>query len=389
MLDDLTVAGIIQLLNFDFYLLFPYQEIRMPKALITGITGQDGSYLAEFLLSKGYEVHGMIRKASTFNTERIDHIYQDPHDSNARLFLHYGDLSQSEMLIYLIYNVQPDEVYNLGAQSHVKVSFEMPEYTGSITGLGATRILEAIRSSRIKARFYQASSSEMFGSAPPPQAEDTPFEPRSPYAIAKTYAYWMTINYREAYGLFAVNGILFNHESPRRGETFLTRKVTRAVARILSGMQDKVFLGNLDARRDYGYAPEYVEVMWRMLQQEDPDDYVVGTGVAPTIREFVQEAFDYAGLDWEQYVEIDPRYFRPTEVDYLQADSSKARKMLDWAPKITYKQLARIMVDADMEAINLTPIGEGLKIIEQSFDDWHRWETGVTAVLANAGNGFE
>jgi len=389
MLDDLTVAGIIQLLNFDFYLLFPYQEIRMPKALITGITGQDGSYLAEFLLSKGYEVHGMIRKASTFNTERIDHIYQDPHDSNARLFLHYGDLSQSEMLIYLIYNVQPDEVYNLGAQSHVKVSFEMPEYTGSITGLGATRILEAIRSSRIKARFYQASSSEMFGSAPPPQAEDTPFEPRSPYAIAKTYAYWMTINYREAYGLFAVNGILFNHESPRRGETFLTRKVTRAVARILSGMQDKVFLGNLDARRDYGYAPEYVEVMWRMLQQEDPDDYVVGTGVAPTIREFVQEAFDYAGLDWEQYVEIDPRYFRPTEVDYLQADSSKARKMLDWAPKITYKQLARIMVDADMEAINLTPIGEGLKIIEKSFDDWHRWETGVTAVLANAGNGFE
>lgn len=361
----------------------------MPKALITGITGQDGSYLAEFLLSKGYEVHGMIRKASTFNTERIDHIYQDPHDSNARLFLHYGDLSQSEMLIYLIYNVQPDEVYNLGAQSHVKVSFEMPEYTGSITGLGATRILEAIRSSRIKARFYQASSSEMFGGAPPPQAEDTPFEPRSPYAIAKTYAYWMTVNYREAYGLFAVNGILFNHESPRRGETFLTRKVTRAVARILSGMQDKVFLGNLDARRDYGYAPEYVEVMWRMLQQEDPDDYVVGTGVAPTIREFVQEAFDYAGLDWEQYVEIDPRYFRPTEVDYLQADSSKARKMLDWAPKITYKQLARIMVDADMEAINLTPIGEGLKIIEQSFDDWHRWETGVTAVLANAGNGFE
>jgi len=389
MLDDLTVAGIIQLLNFDFYLLFPYQEIRMPKALITGITGQDGSYLAEFLLSKGYEVHGMIRKASTFNTERIDHIYQDPHDSNARLFLHYGDLSQSEMLIYLIYNVQPDEVYNLGAQSHVKVSFEMPEYTGSITGLGATRILEAIRSSRIKARFYQASSSEMFGSAPPPQTEDTPFEPRSPYAIAKTYAYWMTVNYREAYGLFAVNGILFNHESPRRGETFLTRKVTRAVARILSGMQDKVFLGNLDARRDYGYAPEYVEVMWRMLQQENPDDYVVGTGVAPTIREFVQEAFDYAGLDWEQYVEIDPRYFRPTEVDYLQADSSKARKMLDWAPKITYKQLARIMVDADMEAINLTPIGEGLKIIEQSFDDWHRWETGVTAVLANAGNGFE
>ena len=361
----------------------------MPKALITGVTGQDGSYLAEFLLSKGYEVHGMIRKASTFNTGRIDHIYQDPHDPNARLFLHYGDLSQSEMLIYLIYNVQPDEVYNLGAQSHVKVSFEMPEYTGSITGLGATRILEAIRSSRIKARFYQASSSEMFGSATPPQSEETPFEPRSPYAIAKTYAYWMTINYREAYDLFAVNGILFNHESPRRGETFLTRKVTRAVARILAGTQDKVFLGNLDARRDYGYAPEYVEVMWRMLQQEDPDDYVVGTGVAPTIREFIQEAFDYAGLDWEQHVEIDPRYFRPTEVDYLQADSSKARKLLDWAPKVTYKDLARIMVDADMEAVGLQPIGEGLKIIEQNFSHWHRWETGVTAVLKNANNGFD
>jgi len=361
----------------------------MPKALITGITGQDGSYLAEFLLSKGYEVHGMIRKASTFNTGRIDHIYQDPHDPNARLLLHYGDLSQSEMLIYLIYNVHPDEVYNLGAQSHVKVSFEMPEYTGSITGLGATRILEAIRSSRIKARFYQASSSEMFGSATPPQKEDTPFEPRSPYAIAKTYAYWMTVNYREAYGLFAVNGILFNHESPRRGETFLTRKVTRAVARILSGMQDKVFLGNLEARRDYGYAPEYIEVIWRMLQQEDPDDYVVGTGVAPTIGEFVQEAFDYVGLDWEQYVEIDPRYFRPTEVDYLQADSSKARKILDWAPKITYKQLARIMVDADMEAVGLQPVGEGLKILEENFTDWHRWETGVTAMLNNAGNSFD
>ncbi|TET83758.1 MAG: GDP-mannose 4,6-dehydratase [Anaerolineales bacterium] len=361
----------------------------MPKALITGVTGQDGSYLAEFLLSKGYEVHGMIRKASTFNTGRIDHIYQDPHDPKARLFLHYGDLSQSEMLIYLVYNVRPDEVYNLGAQSHVKVSFEMPEYTGSITGLGTTRILEAIRSSGIKARFYQASSSEMFGSAPPPQKEDTPFEPRSPYAIAKTYAYWMTVNYREAYGLFAVNGILFNHESPRRGETFLTRKVTRAVARILSGQQDKVFLGNLDARRDYGYAPEYVEVMWRMLQHEVSDDYVVGTGVAPTIREFVQEAFDYAGLDWEQYVEIDPRYFRPTEVDYLQADSSKARKLFDWAPKVTYKDLARIMVDADMEAVGLQPIGEGLEIIEQSFGDWHRWETGVTAVLKNANKGFD
>ena len=361
----------------------------MPKALITGITGQDGSYLAELLLSKGYEVHGMIRKASTFNTERIDHIYQDPHDPNAKLFLHYGDLSNSEMVSYLINNVRPDEIYHLGAQSHVKVSFSMPIYTGDVTGLGTTRILEAIRSSRLNSRFYQASSSELFGDSPPPQNEQTPFRPRSPYAIAKLYAYWMTTNYREAYGMFAVNGILFNHESPRRGPTFLSRKVTRAVARILAGLQDKVYLGNLDARRDYGYAPEYVEAMWKMLQQDNPDDYVIGTGVAPTMREFVIEAFDYAGLDWEKHVEIDPRYFRPTEVDFLQADASKAKKQLDWEPKITYKQLARIMVDADMQAVGLEPIGEGLRILEENFGDRHRWDSGVTAVLNNHGSNFD
>ncbi len=361
----------------------------MPKALMTGITGQDGSYLAEFLLSKGYEVHGLIRKSSTFNTDRIDHIYQDPHDPDARLFLHYGDLTNGEQLTNLIYNVRPDEIYHLGAQSHVKVSFEMPEYTGEVTGLGATRILEALRRSGNSARFYQASSSEMYGAAPPPQGEDTPFYPRSPYAIAKVYAYWMAVNYREAYDLFAVNGILFNHESPRRGATFLSRKVTRAVSRIRAGLQDKVYLGNLDARRDYGYAPEYVEAMWRMLQQERPDDYVVGTGVAPTIREFVEEAFGYADLDWQAHVEIDPRYFRPTEVDYLLADASKAKKMLDWSPKITYKELIRIMVDADMEAVGLEPVGEGLKILEESFDTWHRWDTGVTAVLRSAGVGFD
>ncbi len=361
----------------------------MPKALITGITGQDGSYLAELLLSKGYEVHGLIRKASTFNTGRIDHIYQDPHEPGARLFLHYGDLSNSEQLSNLIYNVRPDEIYHLGALSHVKVSFDIPEFTGSVTGLGTTRILEAVRRSGLKARFYQASSSEMFGQSPPPQNEETAFRPRSPYAIAKVYAYWMTVNYREAYGIFATNGILFNHESPRRGETFLTRKVTRAVARIKAGLQDKVYLGNLKARRDYGYAPEYVEAMWRMMQLDRPDDFVIGTGVAPTIQEFVEEAFGYAGLDWRAHVEIDPRYFRPTEVDFLQADASKARRILDWNPKVTYKDLARIMVDADMEMVGLRPIGEGLKLLERYFGNWHRWETGVTAVLRNAGNGVD
>ena len=361
----------------------------MPKAVITGVTGQDGSYLAELLLSKGYEVHGLIRKASTFNTGRIDHIYQDPHDPSARLFLHYGDLTNSEQLANLIYNVRPDEVYHLGALSHVKVSFEIPEYTGSVTGLGTTRILEAIRRSGLRARYYQASSSEMYGSAPAPQNEDTPFRPRSPYAIAKLYAYWMAANYREAYQMFAVNGVLFNHESPRRGETFLSRKVTRAVARILAGLQKKTYLGNLDTRRDYGYAPEYVEAMWKMLQQDEPGDYVLGTGVAPTLREFVGEAFGYAGLDWHEHGEIDPRYFRPTEVDYLQADASKARRVLGWDPKITYRDLARIMVDADMEMVGLTPIGEGLAILRRHFGDWHQWESGVTAVIRNAGNGVD
>ncbi len=361
----------------------------MPKALITGITGQDGSYLAELLLAKGYEIHGLIRKSSTFNTGRIDHIYQDPHEPGARLFMHYGDLSNGEQLTYLIYNVQPDEIYHMGAQSHVKVSFDMPEYTGEVTGIGTTRILDAVRRSGIQTRFYQASSSEMFGDAPPPQNEDTPFRPRSPYAIAKVYAYWMAANYREGYGLFIVNGILFNHESPRRGATFLSRKVTRAVARITAGLQDKVYLGNLDARRDYGYTPEYVEVMWAMLQQERPDDYVIGTGVAPTIQQFVEEAFSYADMDWQQYVEIDARYFRPTEVDILQADSRKAKRLLGWEPKVTYEELVRIMVDADMEAVGVEPVGEGLEILQNRFDNWHRWETSVTAVLKNAGNGVD
>ena len=361
----------------------------MPKALITGITGQDGSYLAEFLISKGYEVHGLIRKSSTFNTERIDHIYRDPHDPEAKLSLYYGDLGNSEQLTNLIYNVRPDEIYHLGAQSHVQVSFDMPEYTGEVTGLGTTRILSAVKRSGIQTRFYQASSSEMFGDSPPPQSENTPLRPRSPYAIAKVYAYWMAANYREAYDMFAVNGILFNHESPRRNETFLSRKVTRAVARIKAGLQEKVYLGNLESRRDYGYTPEYVQVMWKMLQQERPGDYAIGTGVAPKIAEFVEEAFAYGGLDWQEHVEIDDRYFRPTEVDYLLADASKAKKELDWDPKITYKQLVPIMVDADMQAVGMEPIGEGLRILDENFDDWHRWETSVTAVLNNTGNGIE
>ena len=277
----------------------------------------------------------------------------------------------------------------MGAQSHVKVSFDMPEYTGNVTGLGTTRILEAVRRSGIKTRYYQASSSEMFGNAPPPQNEMTMFEPRSPYAIAKLYAYWMAANYREAYNLFVVNGILFNHESPRRGPTFLSRKVTRGVARIKAGLQPKVYLGNLDSRRDYGYTPEYVEVMWKMLQQDKPDDFVVGTGIAPTIREFVAEAFAYADMNWEEFVEIDPRYFRPTEVDFLQADPAKARDRLGWEPKVTWKDLARIMVDADLEMVGLPPIGMGLHILESNFDEWHRWETSVTAVLKNAGNGVD
>lgn len=364
----------------------------MPKrALITGVTGQDGSYLAEFLLSKGYEVHGLIRRASTFNTGRIDHIYADPHTPDARLFLHYGDLSDSGQLANLIYNIQPDEVYHLAAQSHVRVSFDMPEYTGDSTGLGTTRLLEAIRRSGIKSHYYQASSSEMFGAAPPPQNEKTPFYPRSPYAAAKIYAYWMAVNYREGYGLFVCNGILFNHESPRRGETFVTRKVTRAVANILAGRQKKLYLGNLDAKRDWGFAPEYVEMMWLMLNQADPDDYAVGTGESYSIRQLVEKAFAYMGVAiewrgegteekgiiknadsrWDQVlkvgdsvVEIDPRYFRPTEVAFLQADIDKAKSKLGWEPRVVFDELVKVMVDYDVRAVGMEPVCEGMEVCQ-------------------------
>jgi GDPmannose 4,6-dehydratase len=321
------------------------------KALITGITGQDGSYLAELLLAKGYEVHGLIRRASTFNTSRIDHLYRDPHEPETRFFLHYGDLTDSGQLSHLIYNIQPEEIYHLGAQSHVRVSFDMPEFTGDISGLGTTRLLEAIRRSGIQTRFYQASSSELFGDSPPPQNESSPMQPRSPYAAAKLYAYWMVRNYREAYKLFAVNGILFNHESPRRGETFVTRKITRAVARIKLGLQKKLYLGNLEAKRDWGYAPDFVEAMWLMLQQDQPEDFVIATGKSHSVREFLEEAFSYLDLDWRTYVEIDPRYFRPTEVEYLLGDATKARHALGWQPKVTFKELVRIMVDADLQGL--------------------------------------
>jgi GDPmannose 4,6-dehydratase len=323
----------------------------MRRALITGITGQDGSYLAEFLLKKDYEVHGLIRRASTFNTERIDHLYTDPHDPKTKIYLHYGDLSDSGQLTNLIYNVQPKEIYHLGAQSHVRVSFDMPEYTGDITGIGTTRVLEAIRRSGIGTKFYQASSSEMFGDSPPPQNENTPFRPRSPYAAAKVYAFWMVANYREAYKIFASNGILFNHESPRRGETFVTRKITRALAKIKLGFEKKLYLGNLSAKRDWGFAGDYVEAMWLMLQQDEPDDYVVATGESHSVEEFLEEAFSCQGLDWKDYVEIDPRYFRPIEVGYLQGDASKARKRLGWQPKVHFKELVKLMVDADLKAI--------------------------------------
>ncbi len=337
------------------------------KALITGITGQDGSYLAEFLLSKGYEVHGLIRRASSFNTQRIDHIYQDPHLSDTRLFLHYGDLTGPEQVVNLIYNLAPDEIYNLGAQSHVRVSFDMPEYTSDVTGLGATRILEAVRRSGVETRFYQASSSEMFGAAPPPQNEDTPFYPLSPYACAKVYAYHMTRNYRHGYGLYACNGILFNHESPRRGPTFVTRKITRAIADILAGNQDLLYLGNLDSQRDWGYAPEYVEAMWLMLQQDKPGDLVIGTGESHSVQEFLELAFDYVGLEWEEYSRFDPRYTRPVEVDTLLADSSKARETIGWNPKIGFEELVMIMVDADMSAAGLVPPGRGYEILRSTF----------------------
>ena len=343
------------------------------KALITGITGQDGSYLAEYLLSKGYEVHGIIRRASTFNTSRIDHIYADPHDPEAKLRLHYGDLTEGETLHSIIYNERPDEIYNLGAQSHVRVSFDIPEYTTEVVATGVTRILESICKSGNNVRFYQASSSEMFGSAAPPQSETTPFEPRSPYACAKLYAYWLTRNYREGYDMFACNGILFNHESPRRGETFVTRKITRAVAAIMAKKQQYLYLGNLKAKRDWGYAPEYVEAMHLMLQQPKPEDFVIGTGETHSVEEFVELTFEYAGLKASEHVRIDPKYYRPTEVEVLVADASKAARTLKWTPKIRFEELAKIMVDADMRSAGLEPIGEGDAILRRKFPN--KWWT--------------
>jgi GDPmannose 4,6-dehydratase len=342
----------------------------MKRALVTGVTGQDGSYLAEFLLSRGYEVHGVIRKASTFNTYRISHLYVDPRKGYTKFFIHYGDLADTGLMAHLLYNLRPDEFYHLGAQSHVRVSFDMPEYTGDITGLGTLRVLEAIRQSGIRTKFYQASSSEMFGAAPAPQCETTAFCPRSPYAVAKVYAYWSTVNYREAYDLFATNGILFNHESPRRGETFVTRKITRAIANILSKREAKLFLGNLKARRDWGFAPEYVECQWRMLQKDKPGDYAIGTGESHSVEEFLEEAFSYVNLDWRAYVEIDPMYFRPTEADHLCADTTKAKRELDWSPRVAFRDLVKIMVDADVRAVGLQPPGEGDKILRERGFDW-------------------
>jgi GDPmannose 4,6-dehydratase len=344
------------------------------RALITGITGQDGSYLAELLLGKGYEVHGLIRRASTFNTSRIDHLYQDPHDPNARLFLHYGDLSDGARLVTLMHQIDPDEVYNLAAQSHVRVSFDEPEHTGDTTGMGSMRLLEAVRMAGVKCRYYQASTSEMFGASPPPQNEETPFYPRSPYGAAKVYSYWVTRNYREAYDMFAVNGLLFNHESPRRGETFVTRKVTRAVARIQAGLEDYVYMGNLDSIRDWGYAPEYVEGMWRMLQADEPEDFVLASGGSFTVRDFVVTAFEHAGLDWEKHVRFDERYLRPTEVDALIGDASKAKAKLGWETQVDTEELARIMVDADIEMLK----HEGRHWIDRpALPDWPKIGTEV------------
>ena len=340
------------------------------KALITGITSQDGSYLAEFLLSKGYEVHGIIRRASTFNTGRINHIFVDPHEPNVRLFLHYGDLSDSEQISNILYNIKPDEIYHLGAQSHVKISFSMPEYTGNVTALGTVRILESIRRTGNQIKFYQASSSEMFGRALSPQNEASLFSPTSPYAVAKVYAYWTTKNYRQGYGMFACNGILFNHESPRRGEIFVTRKITMAIANILANKQSFLYLGNLEPKRDWGYAPEYVEAMWQLLQQKESDDFVVGTGEQHSVREFVEQAFSYVDLDWEKYVKIDPKYFRPTETDDLCADSRKIKKAIGWKPRIHFNDLVKIMVDADMRKAGLKPIGEGDKLLEKFPKKW-------------------
>lgn len=353
----------------------------MKKALITGITGQDGSYLAELLLSKGYEVHGVIRRASTFNTRRIDHIYRDPHNNEqVNLYLHYGDLANGGALTDMIYSIKPDEIYNLAAQSHVRVSFDLPEYTGDITGLGTIRLLEAVRKSGIAAHIYQASSSEMFGSAKPPQSETTTFEPQSPYAAAKVYSYWVTRNYRQGYKMFASNGILFNHESPRRGETFVTRKITRALAAIKAGKQEFLYLGNLEAKRDWGYAPDYVAAMWKMMQHEIPDDFVIGTGESHSIREFLDESFGYLNMDWNDYVRIDPKYFRPTEVDYLLSDPSKARQVLGWEPRIFFKDLVRIMVDADLELEGLDAPGAGKKLLEMHHGKWHRWDSQIVSM---------
>jgi GDPmannose 4,6-dehydratase len=335
----------------DAHPVVPPAEGTAKRALITGISGQDGSYLAELLLEKGYEVHGIIRRSSSFNTHRIDHLYHDPHEQGVRLFTHYGDLSDAVALVKLLYELQPDEIYNLGAQSHVRVSFDIPEYTFDITGAGTVRLLEAVREAGVNTRFYQASSSEMFGAAPPPQNEETPFHPRSPYGVAKVAAYWATVNYREAYEMFAVNGILFNHESPRRGETFVTRKITRAVARIAAGLQEKLYLGNLDAQRDWGYAPDYVEAMWQMLQVDEPDDFVIATGETHSVREACEIAFARKGLDPDDYVEIDPKYYRPSEVDHLLGDASKAKEKLGWEPRVRFKELVELMVDADVASL--------------------------------------
>ncbi|MBK6528743.1 MAG: GDP-mannose 4,6-dehydratase [Deltaproteobacteria bacterium] len=321
----------------------------MKRALITGITGQDGSYLTELLLEKGYEVHGVVRRSSSFNTERLDHLYRDPHERGVNLYLHYGDLNDASSLQSIVSEVQPDEVYNLGAQSHVRVSFDIPEYTGEVTALGAIRMLEAIRKVGVQCKFYQASSSELYGKVvETPQRETTPFHPRSPYAVAKAYAFYMVQNYREAYGMFAVNGILFNHESPRRGETFVTRKITRAAGRIKLGLQKELFLGNLDSKRDWGYAPDYVDAMWRMLQADEPDDFVVGTGETHSVREFLELAFAHAGLDWQEHVKLDPRYLRPAEVDLLLADPARAKEKLGWTPTVGFRELVTMMVDADV-----------------------------------------
>ncbi len=334
----------------------------MTRALISGITGQDGSYLAEQLLGKGYEVHGLIRRSSSFNTGRLDPIYRDRHEAEAKLFLHHGDLAESSRLVRLMYEIQPDEVYHLGAQSHVRVSFDVPEYTMDVTGMGTVRMLEAIRDAQVTPRFYQASSSEMFGAATPPQNEQTPFHPRSPYGVAKVAAYWITINYRESYGMHASNGILFNHESPRRGETFVTRKITRALARIQAGFQKQLFLGNLDARRDWGYAPDFTDAMWRMVQQDEPGDYVIATGEMHSVRDFLNAAGEHLGLDWEKYVEIDPRYYRPAEVDALCGDPSKAREQLGWEPTVNFAELVRNMVNADVKELEDEMAGRTVRV---------------------------